>query len=194
MQVTGDEEDSAQALVYLVLISLLLSDEAFQELSELSVALKVVETGCEVLQKRDCTLPKVDQIFEYMLKGLSTQEAAQFQPSLHQASKTRVKERRLMIVSGLLLFLGDPEEFNAKAPEESPIFAFPGKVAKSAWDIFMCMFHVKKGEDVVNENNNSSKETQESEALGKKSKEDELRQCCTQRGGRRTGWQGQMQS
>ncbi len=38
----------------------------------------------------------------------------------------------------------------------------------------MSMFHVKEGEYVVNENNNSTKEMQESEVPEKKSMEDEL--------------------
>ncbi len=150
---------------------LFLEEDELESLVSLKESLDLIEVGVLALGRRDTSLSKADKIFEFLLANLQ-QQTTVIGHKLFEAVKLRIEERRDPSISGLLLFLEDPDGYDSSS---SLLLEYPPKndLAKAARDLYLRLFASEKDGD--NDEDNEAEDDEDSvEPPAKKSRADEL--------------------
>ena len=79
-------------------------------ITDLVTSLKIINVGADTLGRRDCNISQADTVFDFMLSNLASQKGT-ISATLKARLEVRITERRDPIVSGLLRYLENPDQY-----------------------------------------------------------------------------------
>ena len=116
-----------------------LTEDEVAVVKDLSESLEIIEVGGTALCRRDITVLKSEQIFEYVLKKVA-EETGTISQKLLATITDRIESRRNKGICGLVRYLENPDSYDQVV--ESSLLSYPKKreLTKVAKDVFSQLF------------------------------------------------------